>query len=343
MRSLQFLFLLLAVVILGLGLISYALYDSPALLMQGFEAGMMQSQSIWAKLTEYFQDAGSWNYLILSFFLALCLILYVINDLFLERWFVTNQKKGFLRTGFIGLTRRLLASALLVLELVFVANLMVICYANTRMVYEAEAVQGKHTVLLLGTSKHLQDNPGQINLYYQQRIEAVSRLIKANKVKRIIISGDNGKVGYNEPADMQQSLIAHGVPAHLIALDYAGFRTLDSIVRLKGHFGVEQDVIIVSQRFHVERALALAWSYGVEALGYSAEGNPTGQMIVRELLAKPKALLDVFVFNMQPRYGRTYAKSTINWANPRDKQFTFLVAGFWLFALLLIFLFYKKK
>lgn len=241
--------------------------------------------------------------------------------------------------GFSWLGQRGAAFVLLSLEFLIVANLVVWGYAYSKTIRNPDELKTAQTILLLGTNKNLRDREG-INLYYTYRINAVSDLYRKGKVKKIIISGDNSRVGYNEPADMHHSLLAKGVPAELMELDFAGFRTLDSVVRLKGHFK-ERKVLIVSQQFHIDRALLLAWFYDVEARGYPAEGSATMAMAWRELLAKPKAILDVFVFNMQPRYGKSYAKASLDVNNQKDKIFVGIVVFFCLFALLMVYLSYS--
>lgn len=335
LKFLGFLFLWLLVVLAG---IAWYNYDS----FQDFWAELADisqfGAAIWDKTLFYFSNAGSWNYLILLFMFSLLVVLFTLNDLWLERYFNAGDKKGFLGGGFAWFGQRVTSFLLVGLEFVIIANLVVLTYAHSRTIHNPGELKEKQTVLLLGTNKKLRDREG-LNLYYTYRIDAVSELYHKGKVKRIIISGDNSRVGYNEPADMRQSLLAKGVPGHLIELDYAGFRTLDSIVRLKGHFGVK-NALIVSQQFHVERALLLAWFYEVEALGYPAEGSATMAMAWRELLAKPKALLDVFVFNMQPRYGKTYARASLDMENKKDQNFMAIVGFFCFFALLLVYLRY---
>ena len=109
--------------------------------------------------------------------------------------------------------------------------------------------------LLLGTSKYL--SSGHINLYYKYRIEAVTKLYRSGKIKFILISGDNGSKSYNEPELMKQDLIENGIPTSKIFLDYAGFRTLDSVLRAQKIFG-QNSFTVISQEFHNERALYLA-------------------------------------------------------------------------------------
>ena len=339
MKSLKFLGFLFCCLLLALLLLALYNYESLVALQADMADVSGFAQKMLDKLRFYFAHAGSWNYLILLLMAAFLLVLFVCNDLWLERFFHSRSKKGFILWGFAWLGQRSAALFLLGVEIILFANLFVWGYAYPKMVQDFNALSRPQTILLLGTNKSLRDREGT-NVYYTYRIDAVAALYKKGKVKRIIISGDNGQQGYNEPADMRYSLIKKGVPSYLIELDYAGFRTLDSIVRLKGHFNVKE-ALIVSQRFHVERALLLAWLYDVEALGFPAEGSMTPAMAVRELLAKPKAMLDVFVFNMQPRYGKTYAKASIQWNNPKDRNFAGIVGACFLFACLMVFLFFK--
>jgi len=104
--------------------------------------------------------------------------------------------------------------------------------------------------LVLGTVKTLSN--GNINRYYQYRINAAAALFKAGKIKFVLVSGDNSRAEYDEPTDMKEDLIKKGVPENRIFSDYAGFRTLDSVVRSKAIFG-QQNITIISQKFHNER------------------------------------------------------------------------------------------
>ena len=164
----------------------------------------------------------------------------------------------------------------------------------------------KKAAVVLGTSKYL--SGGYINGFYDSRIKAAVALFKAGKVKAIIVSGDNRKKNYDEPTTMRDDLIASGVPSQYITLDYAGFRTLDSIVRAKQIFDLE-DYILVSQKFHLERAIYLAHANKQKVIGYRAKdvqsANWTKKMEQRELLARAKAFLDIHVLRTKPKfYGR---------------------------------------
>jgi SanA protein len=164
--------------------------------------------------------------------------------------------------------------------------------------------------LVLGTSKY---TTGGINLYYKYRIEAAAELYFKGKIKHIIVSGDNHINGYNEPEQMKASLIKLGVPSNKITCDYAGLRTLDSVVRLKKIF-MTQKVTIISQKFHLQRALFIAQHYNIDAIGYCSKDvgdnyNRTTQF--RELFARSKAVLDLYVLRTKPKYLGTEIKIQI--------------------------------
>lgn len=155
--------------------------------------------------------------------------------------------------------------------------------------------------LLLGTSPKLKN--GNNNPYFDYRILAAVELYKAGKIKYILISGDNRREDYNEPEEMKKALMQKGVPEKFIYLDYAGFRTLDSVVRAKEVFGQNQ-LTIISQRFHNERAIYLAEKNGINAIGYNAKdvnayaGLKTN---IRELLARVKMFIDLAI-DKQPHF-----------------------------------------
>ena len=142
------------------------------------------------------------------------------------------------------------------------------------------------------------------NNYFRHRITAASALYKAGKVSYLIVSGDNRHRNYDEPSEMQRALIAQGVPASVIFCDYAGFTTLDSVVRAHRVFQ-ENDFIIVSQKFHNQRALYLARSYGIEAIGFNARDvseRAGRKTMFREQLARVRAVWDATVFRRQPKF-----------------------------------------
>lgn len=155
--------------------------------------------------------------------------------------------------------------------------------------------------LVLGTSKMLSN--GRINLYFKYRIEATVKLYKHGKIDYVLVSGDNGNKGYDEPTDFKLELISQGIPEHKIYLDYAGFRTLDSVIRSKEIFG-QQSITFISQEFHNERAIYFARKKGMKAVGFNAtdvSGRYGLKVQIREYLARTKALLDI-LFNVKPKF-----------------------------------------
>jgi len=144
---------------------------------------------------------------------------------------------------------------------------------------------------------------GLNNLYFSRRIDAAAELYKAGKVDCLIVSGDNHVKGYDEPSDMKESLVKAGVPADRIVCDYAGFRTLDTVVRAKKVFGLDS-FIIVSQPDHVRRAVFTARGFGCDAYGYAAKdvnGRYSIKTTIREQLAKIAAVADV-VLRRSPKF-----------------------------------------
>lgn len=157
--------------------------------------------------------------------------------------------------------------------------------------------------LVLGCSKQLAD--GRKNLFFERRMAAAAELYRTGQVGYLLVSGDNSRPDYDEPSDMRAALVAAGVPASRIVRDYAGFRTLDSVVRAKQVFGLDE-LIVVSQRFHNERAVYLARAHGIRAYGYDARdvGGAEGLRVkLREVVSRLAAVLDVRVLHSTPRFG----------------------------------------
>ena len=156
-------------------------------------------------------------------------------------------------------------------------------------------IDQRPVALLLGAARNFNGRP---NNFYTARIEAAAELFKAGKVRGIIASGDNSRKGYDEPTDMKTDLVAAGVPGEFITLDYAGFRTLDSVVRAKEIFG-QENMVIVSQRFHAERALYIARNQGIDACAYIAADPSSSysnkRVRTREVFARTLAVADSLI------------------------------------------------
>lgn len=157
--------------------------------------------------------------------------------------------------------------------------------------------------LLLGTSSNT--SPGRPNEFFTNRILAASSLYKKNKIDYILVSGDNRHPSYNEPREMTRALIRAGVPAKRIISDYAGFRTIDSIIRAKSVFMLNE-LTIISQDFHNERALFIAKANGINAIAFNAS-NPVSEVAnfkveIREFFARIMCVFDIYFLNSQPKF-----------------------------------------
>ncbi len=155
--------------------------------------------------------------------------------------------------------------------------------------------------LVFGTSDRIQ---GRENRYFRYRIDAAEKAWKSGKIQTLILSGDNRSADYNEPEKMRQALIQRGVPHERIVCDYAGLRTLDSVVRAKEVFSVNS-VLFISQRFQNERAIYLAKANGIDAYGLNAEdveAQAGMKTKLREIGARVKMWLDVNFLNTRPRH-----------------------------------------
>ena len=189
----------------------------------------------------------------------------------------------------------------LVLVILFISSAYVEVIAWNKTYNETSEIPYNKVGLVLGTSKYLMD--GRINLFYSYRIEATVKLYKAKKVKYIIVSGDNGNVNYDEPSTFKEDLVNKGIPSENIFLDYAGFRTLDSMIRCKEIFG-QESVTVISQQFHNKRAIVIANSKAIDAIGFNAKnvGGEGGLKVkIREVFARVKLSIDL-LFNVTPKF-----------------------------------------
>ncbi len=170
-----------------------------------------------------------------------------------------------------------------------------------RVYSDINKIPAKKVALLLGTAKYSKYQRGTLNQYFKYRIDAVVKLYKAKKIQHIIASGDNRTKYYNEPIAMQKSLIERGIPKTAITLDYAGFRTLDSIVRCLKIFS-QNDIIVVSQAFQNKRAIFIGDYYGMKIIGFNAKKVPYIKTQIREYFARFKAVLDLYILKTSPKF-----------------------------------------
>lgn len=201
--------------------------------------------------------------------------------------------------------RRKLKIALLILVspivLVLISNFSIERNAKNKTYSSLDEIKKNKVGLVLGTAKVLKN--GRVNLYFTYRINATVDLYKNGKIDYVLVSGDNGNKNYDEPTDFKEELIRKGIPANKIYLDYAGFRTLDSVVRSKEIFG-QESITIISQEFHNERAIYLAEKNGINAIAYNAKdvsGRYGLKTQLREYLARTKVFLDI-VLGVSPKF-----------------------------------------
>jgi vancomycin permeability regulator SanA len=185
--------------------------------------------------------------------------------------------------------RRLVQVTVAVCVLALLPATWVRLSADDRVRTEAD-VPAEPVALVFGAG--LQD--GEPSAYLAHRLDAAARLYAAGKVRVVLVSGDNSRTSYNEPGAMETYLAAHGVPRQKVVLDYAGFDTWDSCDRAKRVFGVSR-AVLVSQGFHIRRALALCAAAGIDAYGVGVDEPHDATWYAggaREVLASAKAVLD---------------------------------------------------
>jgi SanA protein len=187
----------------------------------------------------------------------------------------------------------------LLITAVWLSNWYVTSSTEDQIYSSVEAIPKKKVALVLGAARY--GNGHHENPYFTYRMEAAAELYLNGKVEHILVSGDNHIESYNEPEDMLNKLVELGVPASKVTLDFAGFRTFDSMIRAKEIFGVD-DFIVVSQKYHLQRALYIANANGISALGYTAEDVYYHGVNLREKLAKFKAVLDCSILFTSPKF-----------------------------------------
>ncbi len=173
--------------------------------------------------------------------------------------------------------------------------------ANGKIYSSVDLVPKSRVAVVLGTAPTINGYP---NLYFQGRISAAAELYKAGKVQKLLVSGTNDRPDYNEPAAMKEALIAQGVPESAIVEDFAGLRTLDTVVRAKKVFGISQ-CIFVTDDFHMARTLWLAEENWMDAVGFTSRSLPISTSPLthlREIAARVLVVLDVELLHRQPKF-----------------------------------------
>jgi SanA protein len=185
---------------------------------------------------------------------------------------------------------------------VIAARILIASAARNKTFSDVAAIPKRRVGLVLGCPKRIPG--GWLNPFFENRIAAAAELYQHRKVDFLVVSGDNHIQSYDEPKDMKNALVEKGVPKDRIYLDYAGLRTLDSVVRIKEIFGQDK-VTIISQHFHNQRAIFLANHHGFDAIGFDAPDvarEYAFRTLLREQFAKVKAVLDVYLLHKPPHF-----------------------------------------
>ena len=192
--------------------------------------------------------------------------------------------------------------ALVVAGLMLWADRVCSSVASGRIFRPGDQIPQNDVGLVLGTRKTTaRGNP---NLHFTQRIKAAAELYRSGKVQHLLVSGDNHVAGYDEPTDMLNALVAAGIPSNAITRDYAGFRTLDSVVRAHSVFGLRK-FTIVTEEFHCPRALWIARQHGLDAVAFAApdlSAHWSLRVKARESLARVVCGLDLYVLSRRPHF-----------------------------------------
>ena len=256
---------------------------------------------------KFLKHADTWNYIFIVLTLVIGLLIFMGFNLLTNKglnW-VGNKypKLAFVKTSWADYIIQY-PLAIVFVAVLFLAgtNIYVPYFASKHTAKSISDIPKPMPAFVLGTSKMLTSGKG-VNQYFTQRIDAALELYRNGVVTYFILSGDGGMDrtdGYDETRDMRDELLAAGVPEEKIKIDSAGFRTLDSMLRLRVLFKLN-DIIIVSQAFHTPRAIVLGEFYGLNTIAYNSEGSATTSMLAREFGSRPRMIMDLVFFNMQPK------------------------------------------
>lgn len=197
--------------------------------------------------------------------------------------------------------RNVLRGSLVFAGLCFVLSLLIFFHVKNNIRHDIfndiENVKDKNIAIVLGAA--IKDKrPGN---YLQYRLDDAVELYKRGKVKKILVSGDNGRDAYDEISVMNNYLLKKGIPQNVIFGDYAGFDTYSTMERAVKVFDIK-DAVIVSQGFHLPRAVYIAKQRGINATGYATRHSlGKRRYFVREYFATVKAFFDCLI-NRSPKY-----------------------------------------
>ena len=182
------------------------------------------------------------------------------------------------------------------------ARLWVYAVARSRVYADVNRVPKCRVAVVLGCKVHHNGKPSTL---LADRVKTAVALYSAGKVDKLLMSGDNRVIRYNEPQRMQEYAVKLGVPAEDVVMDFAGRRTYDSIYRAKHIFGLKR-FVVVSQRFHLDRALFISRKLGLDAYGVMADSprHRNARAEIREFPACIGALVDTYLRQPHPVMGK---------------------------------------
>jgi SanA protein len=199
------------------------------------------------------------------------------------------------------LKRKFILITISIIVLLFILTPKLVAIKMKKFIFSSPTkLPNSYTCLILGAKVYKSGYP---SVMLADRLKKGVELYKKGKVKRFLLSGDHGQKKYDEVNSMRKFLQKQGIPGNDIFLDHAGFNTYNSVARAKHIFEVS-DVIIVTQKYHLSRAIFLARSLGLNAFGCVADKNIYPKMRKykrREYLASFKAIFEA-IFHPQPKY-----------------------------------------
>jgi SanA protein len=215
-----------------------------------------------------------------------------------EKRFTCFLKKGLKRMAFI------LGGLFFLIFLILLVSSLIIQQDTQNQIYPIDQVPSAPVAVVFGAGLR---RDGEPTLVLRDRLNQAIQLYKNGQVSKILVSGDNRFVDYNEPGSMYTYIISTGVPAKDVVRDYAGRRTYDTCYRAKAIFGV-MDAILVTQAYHMPRALYLCNHLGLKAYGVTSDLSSYTRFsyanwTIREWVARTGALWDIWVSRPLPVLG----------------------------------------
>lgn len=225
-----------------------------------------------------------------------------------------HESKGYAWFGTVRKHRAKLIALLVILPaaVIFFADITCSSTSSKRIFRSIETIPTNSVALVLGTAK--KTSRGNPNQHFNQRIEAAAELFKAGKVRHLLVSGDNSVKTYDEPTDMRDALVAACVPTNAITCDYAGFRTLDSVLRARSVFGLKR-FTIVTEEFHCPRSVWIARRHGLDVVAFAApdlSARWSARVKLREALARVLCSVDLYALNRKPKFSGPPQKIVFN-------------------------------